>query len=192
MNRRLLSLIRKEFNQIRRDRRLALSLIVPPTLQLLLFGFALNATVDNLRMGVVDLSQTPQSRDLIAAMTQSGAFRLGGRYSSAQEEGNAIARGDLDAGIVIPNRFGITMPASRSPRAIALPSSCADEYRPPRRNAPLCVMAAIRSRLCGVWLRSTTPMRRLSTVAFRAKPNSSNCRVGGTMSESARRRSRRI
>ncbi len=105
MNPRLLALIRKEFNQIRRDRRLAVSLIIPPTLQLLLFGFALNATVDNLRMGVVDLSQTPRSRDLIAAMTQSGAFSLGGRYASAQQEGEAIARGDLDAGIVIPTRF---------------------------------------------------------------------------------------
>ena len=41
MNHRLLALIRKEFNQIRRDRRLAISLIVPPTLQLLLFGFTL-------------------------------------------------------------------------------------------------------------------------------------------------------
>ena len=31
---RLGALMRKEFNQIRRDRRLAMSLIVPPTLQL--------------------------------------------------------------------------------------------------------------------------------------------------------------
>ncbi len=42
---RMLALIRKEFRQILRDRRLAISLILPPTLQLLLFGFALNATV---------------------------------------------------------------------------------------------------------------------------------------------------
>ncbi len=47
--RRLGALIRKEFDQIRRDRRLAISLIVPPTLQLLLFGFALNSTVSNLQ-----------------------------------------------------------------------------------------------------------------------------------------------
>ncbi len=37
MNHRLIALIKKEFNQIRRDKRLAVSLIVPPTLQLLLF-----------------------------------------------------------------------------------------------------------------------------------------------------------
>ncbi len=59
---RLRALVRKEFNQIRRDRRLAISLVVPPTLQLLLFGFALDATVSNLRLGVLDDSKTPESR----------------------------------------------------------------------------------------------------------------------------------
>jgi ABC-2 type transport system permease protein len=39
-NPRLLALIKKEFGQIRRDRRLAISMIVPPTLQVLLFGYA--------------------------------------------------------------------------------------------------------------------------------------------------------
>jgi ABC-2 type transport system permease protein len=105
MKPRLLALIRKEFNQIRRDKRLAISLIVPPTLQLLLFGFALNATVDHLRMGVVDLNHSPESRDLIAGMTESGAFRLSKTYLSANDLGDAIARGDLDAGMVVPYEF---------------------------------------------------------------------------------------
>ena len=52
--RRLQALIAKEFSQIRRDRRLVISLILPPVLQLTLFGFALSATVSNLRLGVVD------------------------------------------------------------------------------------------------------------------------------------------
>ena len=65
-NYRVRALIRKEFRQIRRDRRLAISLILPPTLQLLLFGFALSATVTNIRLGVVDDSRTPESRELIA------------------------------------------------------------------------------------------------------------------------------
>jgi ABC-2 type transport system permease protein len=105
MNHRLIALIKKEFNQIRRDKRLAVSLIVPPTVQLLLFGFALNATVDHLKMGVVDLSHTPESRDLVANMTESGAFRLTNTYFSANQLGDAIARGDLDAGLVVPYEF---------------------------------------------------------------------------------------
>jgi len=94
--------MRKEFNHIRHDRRLALSLILPPTLQLLIFGFALSAEVTNIRLGVVDDSRTPESRELIATMTESKSFRLSGYYFSADQLGDAIGRGDLDAGVVIP------------------------------------------------------------------------------------------
>ncbi len=99
---RMHALVRKEFNQIRRDRRLAFSLIVPPVLQLTLFGFALSATVANLRLGVVDESRTPESRELVASLTESKSFRLGGYYFSADDLGAAISQGKLDAGVVVP------------------------------------------------------------------------------------------
>jgi ABC-2 type transport system permease protein len=99
---RMRALIRKEFSQILRDRRLAISLILPPTLQLLLFGFALNATVSNLRLGVVDDSRTPESRELVAIMTQSKSFKSAGNYLDVNEMSKKIANGNLDAGLVIP------------------------------------------------------------------------------------------
>jgi ABC-2 type transport system permease protein len=99
---RMRALIVKEFRQILRDRRLAMSLILPPTLQLLLFGFALNATVSNLRLGVVDDSRTPESRELVATMTESKSFYAAGAYFSVDEMSRKIANNDLDAGLVIP------------------------------------------------------------------------------------------
>ncbi len=99
---RMQALIRKEFLQILRDRRLAMSLILPPTLQLLLFGFALNATVSNLRLGVVDDSRTPESRELVAIMTESKSFQAAGTYFDVNQMGKMIANGKLDAGLVIP------------------------------------------------------------------------------------------
>jgi len=99
---RMRALIRKEFRQILRDRRLAISLILPPTLQLLLFGFALNATVSNLRLGVVDDSRTPESRELVAIMTGSKSFKGAGNYLDLSEMSKKIADGNLDAGLVIP------------------------------------------------------------------------------------------
>jgi ABC-2 type transport system permease protein len=99
---RMRALILKEFRQILRDRRLAMSLILPPTLQLLLFGFALNATVSNLKLGVVDDSRTPESRELVATMTESRSFQAAGTYLSVDELGKQIADGNLDAGLVIP------------------------------------------------------------------------------------------
>jgi len=103
---RVRALIGKEFDQIRRDRRLILSLIVPPVLQLTLFGFALSASVSNLRLGVVDESKTAESRELVATLTESRSFRLGGYYTSAEQLGDAISRAKLDAGVVVPYHYG--------------------------------------------------------------------------------------
>ncbi|HEY4739298.1 MAG TPA: ABC transporter permease [Candidatus Acidoferrales bacterium] len=101
-NYRIRALMFKEFRQIRRDRRLAISLILPPTLQLLLFGFALSATVSDIRLGIVDDSATPESRELIATLTESKSFRYAGYYFSVDQMGTALSRNNLDAGLVIP------------------------------------------------------------------------------------------
>src|ERR1700693_2321507 len=98
---RVRALMRKELNQIKRDRRLALSLILPPVLQLTLFGFALSAAVSNLRLGVIDDSRTPESRELIARLSESKSFRLARYYLSVDQLGDAISRRHLDAGVGI-------------------------------------------------------------------------------------------
>src|ERR1700733_991100 len=101
-NYRIRALMFKEFDQIRRDRRLAISLVLPPTLQLLLFGFALNATVTNVRLGIVDDCRTPESRELVATLTESKSFRAAGYYFSINQLGDALGRNELDAGVVVP------------------------------------------------------------------------------------------
>jgi len=103
--RRIFSLMRKEINQIRRDRRLAVALIVPPIVQILLFGFALDSTVSNLRLGVIDDSKTPASREFIAQLSQSRSFVVKRYYNSPNELGDAIGRGDIDDGVTIPYDF---------------------------------------------------------------------------------------
>lgn len=103
--RRILSLIRKEINQIRRDRRLAVALIFPPIVQILLFGFALDSTVSHLRLGVLDYSQTPVSREFIAQLSQSESFVVKRYYNSPKDLGDAIGRGDIDDGVTIPYEF---------------------------------------------------------------------------------------
>jgi len=110
---RMRALILKEFRQILRDKRLAFSLILPPTLQLLLFGFALNATVANLRLGVIDDSHSPESRELIATMTQSRSFQSGGTYFDINEMSKFIASGELDAGLVIPYDYAKNLQRGR-------------------------------------------------------------------------------
>jgi ABC-2 type transport system permease protein len=102
---RFWTLALKELRQIRRDRRLTLSLIVPPTLQVLLFGFALDADVRDLRLGIVDESRTPESRELASVLTQNPTFRLAGSYATPGALGQALATGRLEVGVVVPHDF---------------------------------------------------------------------------------------
>src|SRR6516162_2159429 len=99
---RLRALVIKEFRQIRHDRRLAMSLILPPLLQLTLFAFALSAAVTNVRLGIMDDSKTPESRELIAVLTESRSFRMAGYFSSVNQLGDAVSQNKVDAGVVIP------------------------------------------------------------------------------------------
>ncbi len=99
---RFLAVLRKEFAQMRRDRRLIMSLAVFPTIQLLLFTLVLNATVSNLKLGIIDDSRTPESRGLTATLTESKSFKLAGYYYSVEKLGDAISRGDVDAGVIVP------------------------------------------------------------------------------------------
>lgn len=113
LGRRLLGLMSKEFRQIRSDRRLMGTLTIQPVVQLLLLGFALSATVSNLRLGIVDDSRTPESRALSAALTESKSFRHAASYLSVDELGDALGRGELDAGAVISRGYTLDLERGR-------------------------------------------------------------------------------
>jgi ABC-2 type transport system permease protein len=105
INYRLHALIKKEFAQTRHDRKLMFSLAFMPLVQLALIGFALSATVTDVPLAIVDDSRSPESRELIATLTESKSFRLAGYYSSADQLGDAVSQGKADAGMVVPYNF---------------------------------------------------------------------------------------
>ena len=95
----------KEVNELRRNRRMIAMMLVPPTLNLVLLGFAMNPEVTDLRLGIVDESRTAESRELISAFTESRSFVSSGRYSSVEELSRALSMGELEAGLVVPSDF---------------------------------------------------------------------------------------
>ncbi len=102
---RWFALFLKELRQIGRNKRLIVMLIVPPTVNLVLFGFALDPTVTNLKLGVLDESRSFESRELISAMTESRAFVVQEYYLSNREISDNLSSGNLDAALVIPPNF---------------------------------------------------------------------------------------
>jgi ABC-2 type transport system permease protein len=95
----------KELNELRRNRRLVMMMLLPPTLNLVLLGFAMNPEVTDLRLGIVDESRSSESRELISAFRESRSFTESGYYQSAEQLGNALSAGSLNAGLVIPSDF---------------------------------------------------------------------------------------
>ncbi len=104
-NSSLWALIRKEINQILRNRQLIVLLIVPPTVQLLLYGFALNPDVHNLKLGVIDYANVAQSRDLIREITSNDIFNLKSSPINEKELNSRVEEGKLDVGVIIPPDF---------------------------------------------------------------------------------------
>jgi ABC-2 type transport system permease protein len=73
---RLRHVLRKEFIQTLRDPRMRVTLMVTPLLQLFVYGYAFNLDITQIRMAVVDLDRSQESRDLVRRFEGSGYFRL--------------------------------------------------------------------------------------------------------------------
>ncbi len=102
---RFWALVVKELNQILRNKELISLLIFPPTLQLLIFGLALNPDVQNIKLGIVDYSRSPASRELISAFTENSVFNTISYSVSVQPLTQQVQRGQVTAGLVIPPEF---------------------------------------------------------------------------------------
>lgn len=102
---RFWSLVRKEIQQIFTNKQIIFLLVFPPTIQLLLLGFALNPTVTDVSLGVVDYSQTQESRELVASFTENNTFQL--EFESFQEKQlvKQVRTGNITAGLIIPPDF---------------------------------------------------------------------------------------
>ena len=99
-------IIVKEFIQLKRDRLTFGMIIGIPVIQLLLFGFAINTDPKHLPTAVLSADSSPWSRSLLAAMQNSGYFRIDHRLQREAELEQALALGDVQFAITIPENFG--------------------------------------------------------------------------------------
>ncbi len=98
----ILAVMVKELRQMRRDRLTLGMMIGIPTLQLILFGFAINPDVRNLPAAVADLAGTAGSRALVQDMLATGVIRQVASARTPQELDTLLDRGRIKIGVVIP------------------------------------------------------------------------------------------
>src|SRR3954468_3762296 len=94
---RIRVILRKEFIQALREPRMRLLLFVPPIVQLLIFGFAVNLDVDHTLIAWMDMDRTPLSRELRARFEGSGRFEVAIEPASETEAQRTLDRGDAQA-----------------------------------------------------------------------------------------------
>lgn len=103
--RRLWAIVIKELRQLRRDRVTAAMIIGIPTIQLLMFGFAINLDVRGLKSAIVDQAQTTASRAVVQDMLATGVIVQKESAQTPDDLMQAIKNGRISVGVVIPPDF---------------------------------------------------------------------------------------
>jgi ABC-2 type transport system permease protein len=103
--RRLWAVMHKEIRQLGRDRITLAMILAIPVVQLVLFGYTINMNLRDLAAGVADQANTSASRAVVMDMVASGVIRPRLSAVSPQQLVDAIRRGEIAVGIVIPPDF---------------------------------------------------------------------------------------
>ena len=82
---RILALTRKELLAILKDPRSRFSLILPPILQCLLYGYVATYDLNDVPYAVLDQDRSAASQELLAGLDGSGVFRRVGNLNGASE-----------------------------------------------------------------------------------------------------------
>ena len=76
MNNILKGIIRKEFIHVWKDPQTLLIIIIMPIIMLFLFGYAITMEMRNIPTIINDLSNTPESRQLVRKISSGGFFKV--------------------------------------------------------------------------------------------------------------------
>jgi len=95
----------KEFIELWRDKWGRFRLIVPPIIQMLIFGYAATFEVYHVPTIVLDLDHTQESRELVSRFTSSNRLNIVSIASSQRDVNNAIDNSDAAVALVVRAGF---------------------------------------------------------------------------------------
>jgi ABC-2 type transport system permease protein len=103
--RRLFAVMLKELRQVRRDRVTLAMIVGIPVMQLVLFGYAINLNLRGLDAGIADQARTAGSRALVMDLVATGVIAPKLDVDTPQQLMDALRRGEISVGIVLPPDF---------------------------------------------------------------------------------------
>lgn len=111
---RIFTILRKELLQVLREPRLRMMIILPPIMQLIIFGFAVNLDIENARVAWFDQDHSAASRELGAMLGNSRYFRVVARPESDAEAQLLLDKGTVLSVVRVGPGFGADMDRGRT------------------------------------------------------------------------------
>lgn len=114
---RLVTVLKKEIQQLRRDPSLMGLFIATPAIQLMFFGYAVSTDLKGVRLGLIEEDHGREVRRLVQAIQNTGkeTFRLV-RVSSAPGDARRwLEQGEVDAVVDIPSGFSASVERGETP-----------------------------------------------------------------------------
>jgi ABC-2 type transport system permease protein len=105
MFRRVRHLIRKEFIQVLRDKKLRLFIFLPPMIQLLAYGYAINFDIKQVPTAVYAEDNSAESRQLISRFASSDYFAIKYFISTQEELRRLIDQNEVTLVLRLPYDF---------------------------------------------------------------------------------------
>jgi ABC-2 type transport system permease protein len=102
MNSRLSAIIRKEFIQLFRDKRMLALILLVPLVQMVLLSYVFSTDVKYLPVAVFDQSHSAESTSLLDAYQATDYFLLAYSVNTYTELTELIEKGEVGVGLVIP------------------------------------------------------------------------------------------
>ena len=102
MLRRTIAIVKKEFRQLKRDKRLLFVIFFFPVMLLIMFGYAVNFDVKHVKVAVYDQEKSSLSRDFINSLFNSEYFDLVDIINNEGEINKILDEKHAQCVIVIP------------------------------------------------------------------------------------------
>ena len=149
----------KEFQQMMRDRLTFAMAVGVPIMQLILFGYAINTDPKGLPTALVNLDNGSMARSFVAALQNTGYFRIDYTVQSEREADALVENGKVQFMVVVPPHFSQHIIRGEKP-SVLVSADATDPSASGNAIAALSSMStqALRNDLVG-------PLRALQNTA---------------------------
>lgn len=123
-----IAFVKKEFRHIIRDNRTLLIILGMPVVEILLFGFAINMEVQNIRVAFYDPTPDAFTNSITERIKQNPYFNSKGNMYSMNDIEDSMQKGELDLAVVFQQNFQNDLVTSKE-AAVQLLSNSSDPNR---------------------------------------------------------------